>query len=174
FIALNGNGLRIGEDLVRRVVEVELDAKMENPELRSFPGDFLKEIAEARPQLLAVILTIWRWGRQNPDQLKRALPLASFSQCSDWVRDPLITLGCHDPVERVETTKANDADRLYTLGIFEAWEESFGDSEKTCTEARANEKGKEAIEGGQPLTRQKFATRLSCPIRSRLCGPVSV
>src|SRR5262249_53305951 len=50
FIALNGNGLRIGEDLVRRVVEVELDAKMENPELRSFPGDFLKEIAEARPQ----------------------------------------------------------------------------------------------------------------------------
>src|SRR5262245_18985606 len=145
---------------------------MENPELRSFPGDFLKEIAEARPQLLAVILTIWRWGRQNPDQLKRGLPLGSFSQWSEWVRDPLIPLGCHDPVERVETTKANDADRLYTLGIFEAWEESFGDREKTCTEARANEKVKEAIEGGQQLTRQKFASRLSGLIGVRLGGYV--
>jgi hypothetical protein len=60
FIALNGNGLRISEDLVRRVVNVELDAKIENPELRSFPGDLLADIAEARLQLLAAILTIWR------------------------------------------------------------------------------------------------------------------
>jgi hypothetical protein len=88
------------------------------------------------------------------------------------VRDPLITLGCCDPVERVETTKANDVERLYILGIFEAWEESFGNSERTCTEARANEKVKEAIEGGQQLTRQKFASRLSSLIGVRLGGYV--
>jgi hypothetical protein len=172
FIALNGNGLRIGEDLVRRTIMSELDAKMENPELRSFPGDLLTDIAEARPQLLGAILTIWRWGRQNADQLKRGLALGSFAQWAVWVRDALITLGCCDPVERVETTKANDADRLYTFGIFEAWEESFGDSVKTCTEARANEKVKEAIDGGQQLTRQKFASRLAGLIGVRLGGYV--
>jgi hypothetical protein len=170
FIALNGNALRIGEDLVRRVVVVELDAKVENPELRSFPGDFLKEITEARPQLLVAILTIWRWGRRNHDQLKRGLPLGSFSQWSEWVRDTLITLGCCDPVERVETAKANDADRLYTLGIFEAWEEQFGAEEKTSKDAYDNEKVRAAVEGAQQLTRQKFATKLSSLIGVRLGG----
>jgi len=165
FIALNGNGLRIGEDLVRRVVIVELDAKVENPELRSFPGDFLTDIAQARSELLRAILTVWRWGRQNPDQLKRGLPLGSFSQWAEWVRDPLIALGCCDPVERVEVTKANDAERLHTLGIFQ-------DGEKTSKDAYDNEKVRAAIEGGEKLARQKFASRLSGLIGVRLGGYV--
>src|SRR5262249_31198129 len=98
FITLNGNGLRVSEDLVSRVVTAELDAKLENPELRNFPGDFLADIAEARPQLLERILTIWRWGRLHPDQLKRGLSLRSYWQWADWTRDPLMTLGCSDPV----------------------------------------------------------------------------
>jgi hypothetical protein len=170
FIALNGNGLRIGEDLVRRVVEVELDAKMENPELRSFPGDFLTDIAEARPQLLVAILTVWRWGRQNSDQLKRGLALGSYSQWAEWVRDTLITLNCCDSVERVETAKANDAERLHTLDVFETWKEQFKADEKTSKDAYDNQKVRAAIEGGQQLTRQKFATKLSSLIGVRLGG----
>src|SRR5262249_1409167 len=150
----------------------ELDAKMENPELRSFPGDLLTDIAEARPQLLGAMLTIWRWGRQNADQLKRGLALGSFAQWAVWVRDALITLGCCDPVGRVETTKANDADRLYTLGIFEAWEEQFGINERASKDAYDNEKVRAAIEGGEKLTRQKFATKLSGLIGVRLGGYV--
>jgi len=153
-------------------VIVEMDAKLENPELRDFPGDFLADIAAARPQLLAAILTIWRWGRLHPEQLRRGLSLGSYPQWADWIRDVLITLGCSDPVERVETTKANDAARLYTLGIFEAWEDQFQDETKTAKDAFDNEKVRAAVEGGQLLTRQKFATKLFNLIGVRLGGYV--
>lgn len=172
LITLNGNGLRIGEDLVRRVVIAELDANVENPELRDFPGDFLADIAEARPRLLAGVLTIWRWGRLHRNQLQRGLPLGSYSQWADWIRDVLITLGCRDPVERVETAKANDAGRLYTLGIFEAWWEQFGTDVKTAKDAQENEKVRAAIEDGELLSRQKVAAKLSSLIGVRLGGYV--
>ena len=170
FIALNGNGLRIGEDLVRKVVTVEFDAKVENPELRDFPGDFLEDIAAARADLLAGILTIWRWGRLHRNRLQRGLPLGSYSQWADWMRDVLVTLGCRDPVERVETAKANDAGRLYTLSIFEARWEQFETDVKTARDAYDNEKVRQAIEGGQLLTRQKFASKLSSLIGVRVGG----
>ena len=65
FIAVTGNGLTLSEDLVRRFLLCELDARCEDPEQRSFESDFLAKIELRRADLLAAVLTIWRWGRQN-------------------------------------------------------------------------------------------------------------
>ena len=128
FVAVTGNGLTLSEDLARRFIVCELDAHCEDPETRSFPTGFLEEIERRRPELLTAVLTIWRWGRQNASALARCKPLGSFERWGEWCRDPLVALGCCDPVERIEALKANDPRRQHVVELFTAWWEHHRDS----------------------------------------------
>lgn len=119
FIAATGNGLIVSEDLARRFIEVRFDAKVEDPESREFKGDIVKQITECRIELLAACLTIWRWGMQC--SLPAGKPLGGFEQWCRWVRDPLLALGCVDPVLRISEAKQNDPHRIRKAEIFEAW-----------------------------------------------------
>jgi hypothetical protein len=121
FVAVTGNGLSVSEDLARRFVVCELDAHCEDPESRPFAPGFLKEIEARRSDLLAAALTIWRWGRQNAAELSKGKPLGSFEDWAEWCRDPLIALGCQDPVERIQVLKAHDPKRLHVVEVFSMW-----------------------------------------------------
>ncbi len=121
FIAVTGNGLSVSLDLARRFIVCELDAKCEDPEQRPFAAGFLDHITNRRSELLAAAVTIWRWGRQNSSGLTRGLPLGSFEEWCEWVRDPLLTLGCPDPVEQLKIIKANDPNRELITELFNAW-----------------------------------------------------
>ncbi len=122
WIAVTGNGLTISEDLARRFLAVELDPQCDDPEARDFPtgrDGFLAEIKDRRAELLSAALTIWRWGRQN--EMTRGKPLGSFETWAAWVRDPLLTLGCVDPVEAIAKAKARDPLRQRVSEMFAAW-----------------------------------------------------
>jgi hypothetical protein len=106
FMLVTGNDVRIGEDCARRIIVAELDARSENPEHRQFPPDFLTNIKARRPELLAAVLTIWRWGRLN--SLRQGQSLGSFEQWGYWCRDPFLALGCADPVARLSQMKTED------------------------------------------------------------------
>jgi hypothetical protein len=121
FVAVTGNGLTVTEDLARRFIVCELDARCEDPESRPFPAGFLDQVQGRRAQLLAAVLTIWRWGRQNAAKLARGKPLGSFETWGDWCRDPLVTLGCRDPVERIEQLKASDPRRQRVGDLYRVW-----------------------------------------------------
>jgi hypothetical protein len=126
FIVVTGNGVTLGEDLVRRFVVVELDPRMEDPEARPFPPGFLESISSRRLELLKAALTIWRWGRQNENSVRYGRPLGSYEIWGRWVRDPLLALGCVDPVQRISTLKARDPQRLLVYEIFTTWERCHG------------------------------------------------
>lgn len=123
FIALTGNGLTVREDLARRFLAVELDAGVEDPETRRFRGDVLAEALGNRAALLAAALTVWRWGRREDaaGKLAPGLPLGSFEAWCRWVRDPLLALGCADPVKRVADAKASDRKRQNVAELFKTW-----------------------------------------------------
>ena len=126
FVIMTGNGLSVSEDLARRFIAVEFDPRTENPEARPFKIDIRKEVIQRRSELLAALLTIWRWGRLATD-IEKGLPLGSFEQWCRWVRDPLLTLGCQDPVERVRETKQRDTSRQTVVELFNVWWERHGD-----------------------------------------------
>jgi putative DNA primase/helicase len=126
FFALTGNGLILSEDLARRFICVELDARCEDPEQRSFPPGFLEGIEKCRSELLAAGLTILRWGRQNTASIERGRALGSFEDWGLWVRDPLVALGCRDPVDRISALKARDPERQRVIALFAAWHEAHG------------------------------------------------
>ena len=126
FIALTGNGLSVSEDLARRFIVCELDARCEDPEQRKFASGLLDQIERHRAELLAAALTIWRWARQNPADLVHGRPLGSFEQWAEWCRDPLLALGCRDPIDRIDEIKSDDPHRRRIVELFEAWNVHHG------------------------------------------------
>jgi hypothetical protein len=60
---VTGNGVLLAQDTVRRFIPSELDARMEDSERQSFPGDIEADVTRSRATILAALLTIWRWGR---------------------------------------------------------------------------------------------------------------
>ena len=134
LILVTGNGLTVSEDLARRFLVVEMDAGMEDPENRQFQGDLVGDIANHRDELLLAALTIWRWGLRNQSLLSRGKALGSFGQWCRWVRDPLLTLGCRDPVDRVAVTKANDPRRRANAELFTAWWQAHGGTRVTIAD----------------------------------------
>jgi hypothetical protein len=120
FVIITGNGLSVSEDLARRFICVEFDAKTEDPESREFKVNIRSEVKAKRIELLAAILTIWRWGRLESG-IKRGKATGSFEQWALWVRDPLLALGCKDPIERQAETKECDARRQDIAELFETW-----------------------------------------------------
>ena len=158
FVAVTGNGLTVTEDLARRFIPCELDARCEDPEVRPFPAGFLEQIERRRAELLAAALTIWRWGRQKATGLARGKPLGSFESWTEWCRDPFVALGCRDPVERIELLKANDPRRRRIADLFRTWWEQHGP-----TPVKANQLAEpvKAIADPQGRGRQYLATFLS-------------
>jgi hypothetical protein len=135
FVTVTGNGLTVSEDLGRRFIVLEFDARCENPELRPFEKGFLTTTEYKRAELLTAALTIWRWGRRrsaadetdNADGVK-GQTLGSFEQWGEWVRDPLLTLGCPDPVERIRQIKERDPERQRIIEVFTVWWAKHADS----------------------------------------------
>jgi hypothetical protein len=119
-VILTGNGLTVSEDLARRFVAVDFDARTEDPEVRPFVSDIRVEVTQRRTELLAALLTIWRWGRIATN-IRPGVALGSFAQWCRWVRDPLLALGCQDPVERISEAKQRDARRQAVADLFAIW-----------------------------------------------------
>lgn len=126
FVILTGNGLSVSEDLARRFIAVDFDPRTEDPEARSFATDIRAEVTTRRIELLAAVLTIWRWGRLQ-DNLRSGRALGSFEQWCRWVRDPLLALGCQDPADRVSEAKERDNRRQVIAELFNLWWERHGD-----------------------------------------------
>ncbi len=133
LIVVNGNGLRLSEDLVRRFIPTKLDTGTENPEARAFKGDFLKDTQARRAELLAAVLAIFRWGQQVSDGLPAGLPLGSFGDWGPWCRDPLLALGCQDPVARISEMKEADPERQALALLFNTWHRHHGSNRVAST-----------------------------------------
>jgi hypothetical protein len=126
FTILTGNGLTVSEDLARRFIAVDFDPKTEDPEARPFMIDIRAEVMKRRRELLAAVLTIWRWGRLDTS-IPKGQALGSFEQWCRWVRDPLLALGCQDPVERISEAKERDGRRQAITDLFGIWWERHQD-----------------------------------------------
>ena len=126
FVAVTGNALSLAEDLLRRFIVCCLDPRCEDPERREFPDEIVTRAIEARGRLLTASLTIWRWGRHNDSAMLRGCTIGSFEQWARWCRDPLLALGCRDPIERMRAAKVNDPVRLELSELFDAWYAAHG------------------------------------------------
>jgi hypothetical protein len=166
LVVLTGNALTVSEDLARRFITIELDPHIEDPETRAFPTNIRKTVIEQRSALLAAALTIWRWGRVQ-SELPRGLPLGSFDQWARWVRDPLLALGCFDPVQRLIKDKKKDGHRQEVVAIFQLWHRIHG--EKPVTAFMLSQQIKDVLDP-QKRGRQFIAAKVAKLTSARVAG----
>ncbi len=113
------------------------------------------------------MLTIWRWGRQNPGEVTRGKRLSSFETWAEWVRDPLLTLGCADPVDRILAAKAADPQRKRIAELFDAWYEHHHDH--SCATKDLHDDVRD-IAGPAGRGRQFLSTYLKKLVGTRAAG----
>jgi hypothetical protein len=135
------------------------------PESRPFKTDIRAEVTDRRRELLATLLTIWRWGRITVD-IKPGLPLGSFEQWCRWVRDPLLALG-DNPVGRVREAKERDGGRQATADLFAIWWERHRDQPIAVREL--HDDVRRAVDP-QDRGRQYLASQLEKLAGTRLAG----
>ena len=105
-----GNSLRFAGDLTRRVVLVNLDARVERPEERVFPVDATAVAKSQRVPLVTAALTILRAFvvHRGP---KIVPALGSFEGWSNLVRSALVWLGEADPMANGAKVREDDPER---------------------------------------------------------------
>jgi hypothetical protein len=168
FFMITGNGLGLSEDSARRFIAVELDARVEDAENRSFTGNIWAEVRERRAELLAAALTVWRYGRTAKD-IGRGITLGSFEQWGQWVRDPLLALGCQDPVARIAEIKKRDPRRQMLRDLFNTWWARHGVDSVTAFEVHDDVKAI-LIEDPAKRSRQHVSNRLTRFVGTRFDG----
>lgn len=121
----NGNNVSISQDLIRRSILCNLDAKVERPELREFASRPVDTILANRKLYITAALIIVR-AYLLAGQPGKLPPLASFEGWSDSVRSALVWLGCADPVTSMEGMHSNDPKRIQRQKLIGAWAECIG------------------------------------------------
>jgi hypothetical protein len=120
-----GNNLIIADDLTRRALLCQLDAGVEQPELRTFQRNVIEVASAERGKLVAAMLTVLRaWH-----MAKTAIgvdPLGSFEEWSFRVRSPLLWLDREDPCASIKTVRDNDPNRAQLNAVLIQWKEKLG------------------------------------------------
>ncbi|MCH9808095.1 MAG: hypothetical protein K0U74_10200 [Alphaproteobacteria bacterium] len=166
LVMMTGNALTVSEDLTRRFIAIELDPRVEDPEARAFPNDMTQIVNERRIDLLVAALTIWRWGRSQP-AVTTGKPLGGFTQWTQWVRDPLLALGCPDPVERMLDAKRHDAHRQTVVEVFKLWQRRHGD--RPVKASQLHEQVQQVLDP-QKRGRQYIERRVAALVGTRVGG----
>jgi hypothetical protein len=128
-----GNNILLKGDMVRRGLVCTLDALSERPELRSFQHDPLKHVLNNREASVAAALTITRAYLAAGAPRQKCGPLGSYPEWSRMVRSPLVWLGELDPVESMNTARAEDPELNDIRELFELWPGYFDLDERYTT-----------------------------------------
>ena len=125
----NGNNLVVAGDLTRRTLLCQLDAGVEQPELRTFQRDVIETAYSERGKLVAAILTVLRaW--HGASTAIGVDPLGSFDEWSFRVRSPLLWLDRDDPCDSIKTVRENDPGRSLLNTVLVQWKQNLGTSSR--------------------------------------------
>ena len=127
-ICANGNNLVIVGDLVRRTLMSTMDAKCEQPELRTFNVNVVELAKAKRGQLVVAALTILRAWQVARDQGQgcKLPPFGGFERWSQRIREALVWLGCPDPCASVAKVRSNDPEREALQTVIMQWQQHLG------------------------------------------------
>jgi len=176
-LAVTGNNIQLQGDLGRRIIPIDIDAKMEHPEDRTdYRHPHLKAyVAAERPRLVAAALTLLR-AYVVAGMPAHGLPVkGSFEAWDRLVRGAILWAGGADPVRGVERLReAGDIDLERLRALISAWR-CIPEREATAVEllerAKMSSDLRAAIDAyaakGQPMD----TTRLSLKLGQLCCRP---
>lgn len=125
FLA-NGNNLGFSEDLVTRAIVCRMDAKMEDPETRTFDRDLRTYVPANRARLVQAALTILRgYAAAGYPRAADLTPFGRFEEWSRAVRGALVWAGEADPCLTRDAVAAGDEGTAELAALIAAWSASM-------------------------------------------------
>jgi hypothetical protein len=123
----SGNNVGPVQDMARRCISIRLDPGCETPATRSFTRpDLVREVLRERGRFVSAALTIVRAWIAAGRPKTSCKSLAGYGDWSDLCRQPLLWLGCADPVASVYEAMIEDPDRETLSRMLTAWQSVFG------------------------------------------------
>ena len=124
-----GNNLMVAADTGRRVIPIDLDAKVERPDERSrfTHSPLLEWLKKERPRLVVAGLTVLRAYLAAGAPKQHIPDFGSFERWSDLIRGALVWCGARDPAagrEKIRRDSDPTADALRV--VLALWHERFG------------------------------------------------
>jgi putative DNA primase/helicase len=141
LLTATGNGTRIGGDMTRRALLIDLDPQCERPELRSFAFNPREVVRQRRAALLRASFTLLRAHRQAGSPGSGAAPLGSFEAWSQEVRDLVVWIGLPDPVATMATSREADPRRAANGAVLAALHARHGAERFTASDVMAWARG---------------------------------
>jgi hypothetical protein len=133
-----GNGLRFQGDVGRRVIPIDLDAKVEHPESRTGfkHAPLIEYVLRERSHLVVAGLTLLR-AYHLAGRRRHGLPrIGSFEEWDDLIRGACLWVGVGDPAAGRSRIRDEDDEDLETIrALYAAWVEQFGESPQTVAAA---------------------------------------
>jgi hypothetical protein len=130
FLA-TGNNVKPVHDLVRRVVPIRLDSRMETPACKQYFGDPLHEVQSRRGYWVMVALRVIQGWHEAGKPHKEIPIVGSFGQWGEMVRQPLVWLGLPDPATALLEGLGQGDDKELLHRFLSNWYEAFGDVQIT-------------------------------------------
>ncbi len=177
---MNGNNCKITMDLVRRTMQMCLNAMGERATDKKYKRENLIEFTlQNRAKIWKCILTIMRYTIQNIAELEKKYSdklrhFNSFSKWSKIIRPACLLCGMEDPVLSQNSLYAGDPDRQALTLVIRGWRDIFPDQElslvdifKATAAARGGDPNKktaaenflEILEAAIPQTREGLTAR---------------
>ncbi len=156
---INGNGLRISADLVRRTILFCLNSFEERSSDAVYNRDIEAYTLEHRVEIWKSIITILRYSIQRTAELATQFPmraLAGFEAWSRVVRRACLLCGLEDPARSQDLLYAADPERQELETVIAAWQAAYGEQD-ICVSDVIRAAGQSA--GGDPSV-QTAAERL--------------
>jgi len=137
LVLFSGNNFRPSGDLWRRILTSRIDAKIDQPELRSFPLDAFAHCRQHRQEIVAAGLTLLRGFVAAGLPRTTTDKLGSFEAWDDLVRQAVIWIGSQnlmpkgasvgDPVKAIAVAKADEPERQKLLAFLSVVHEIMED-----------------------------------------------
>jgi hypothetical protein len=133
-LVYDGVQLQIVEDIIRRVLLIEIDPGVEFPERTEFPFDPVKEAEQQRVEIVIAVGTLMRAflavSKHEQPQLK------VFPNFEDWslIRQVLAWGGEEDPLSSQDEIVRVDTRRMRLVRVIDEWAKVLGSKIVTAGE----------------------------------------
>ena len=132
----SGNNCGPIRDMLRRVVTINLDPRVETPAILTYTGNPVASVRANRGRYVMAVMTIIEAWRQAGKPRTDCDNIVSYDGAwSDYCRHPLMWLGLPDPATSLLEQVKNDPDADALKGLMTAWRNVFGATPTTVRKA---------------------------------------
>lgn len=131
LVIMTANNGIAASDTARRILQIRLDPRCENPSLRQFASSPIDFIKKNRNQLIVDVLTL-QMAYLKSGLVANVVATGSFEDWDKHCRLPALHFTQADPAKRMHDALLDDPRKIELGGVLQAWHNIFSSESKSA------------------------------------------